>query len=412
MNHKPGSPTSAPAAGPSAPPTILLGVNGGIAAYKAAELARSLIHEGFRVKTVMTEAATRFVAPLTFRTLTNEPVAVSLWEDAPGDPVHHISLADEADVIVIAPCTANVLAKLAHGRADDLLTTTALATEAPLVIAPAMNVHMWRKPVTLDNVEALRARGVAFVEPAYGELACGEVGEGRLAPVEDIAAAVVAQARRVRSLAGVRLLVTAGGTQEPIDPVRFIGNRGSGLTGFAIAEEAARRGAEVTLVTGRTHLPDPFGVITVRVTTALEMRDAVRTIWPDVDAVVASAAVADFRPDHVSDAKFKKHMAPDRVDLVYNPDILAELGSEKTTQILVGFAAETGDPVDEARRKLVEKNLDLIVANDVSDEVLGFGTASNRVAFVTADDVEQLATLPKREIAALLLDRLGEALGR
>ena len=394
------------------PTTVVLGVTGGIAAYKAAELARSLIRGGFRVKTVMTEAATRFVAPLTFRTLTNEPVAVSLWEDAPGDPVHHISLAEEADVMVIAPCTANVLAKLACGRADDLLTATALATEAPLVVAPAMNVHMWRKQVTCDNVAALRARGVVFVEPTYGELACGEVGEGRLAPVADIAATVVAEAHRIRSLAGVRLLVTAGGTQEPIDPVRFIGNRGSGLTGFAIADEAARRGADVTLVTGRTHLPDPYRVKTVRVMTALQMRDAVRAVWPEVDAVVASAAVADLRPDHVSDAKFKKHMAPDHVDLVHNPDILAELGSEKTGQVLIGFAAETGDPVDEAKRKLVEKNLDLIVANDVTDEVLGFGTAENRVAFVTADEVKRLSTLPKREIAGKLLDRLAVLLGR
>ncbi len=392
-------------------PTVVLGVTGGIAAYKSAELARALVKHGCRVSTVMTESATRFVAPLTFRTLTNEPVAVSLWEDAPGDPVHHISLAEEAEVMVIAPCTANVLAKLAQGRADDLLTTTALATEAPLVIAPAMNVHMWRKQVTQDNAAALKSRGVVIVEPGYGELACGEVGEGRLAAIEDITAEVLAAVNRSRSLAGVRMIVTAAGTQEPIDPVRFIGNRGSGRTGFAVAEEAARRGAQVTLVSGPTHLPDPFCVTTVRVTTAAEMRDAVRRVYRDADVVVATSAVADFAPAEPSAGKVKKGEAPSAIALVRTPDILAQLGEDKGDRILVGFKAETGNPVPAARACAGAKHLDLVVANDVSTPGLGFGTPSNRVWLVSASGAaEELPVLPKSEIARHILDRVASLL--
>ncbi|MCL4079710.1 bifunctional phosphopantothenoylcysteine decarboxylase/phosphopantothenate--cysteine ligase CoaBC [Coriobacteriia bacterium Es71-Z0120] len=386
--------------------TVLVGVTGGIGAYKACELVRTLMRRGFRVKVVMTEAATRFVTPLTFRTLTREPVATSLWADEPGDPVHHISLAQEADVVVVAPCTANVLAKIAHGRADDLLTTTVLATEAPVVLAPAMNVHMWRKDITQHNVEALRARGFVVVAPASGELACGDVGEGRLAAVEDIADAVEAEARRVHGLAGVRVLVTAGPTYEPIDAVRFIGNRSSGKTGYAIAEEAARRGAEVTLISGPTALPDPFEVRVVRVTTAAEMRDAALTAWPDTDVVIASAAVSDVRPARAYVGKLKKDALPEAIELERNPDVLAELGAlNDGSRVVVGFAAETGDPVAEARRKLAAKRCDLVVANDVSGE-LGFGTDANRVIFVTATAAEELPVMGKRAIARELLDRV------
>ena len=315
--------------------------------------------------------------------------------------------------MVVAPCTANVLAKIAQGRADDLLTTTALATEAPLVIAPAMNVHMWRKPVTQANVELLRSRGVIFVEPTYGELACGEVGEGRLALVEDIAAAVLAAVKSTRSMRGVSLIVTAGGTQEPIDPVRYIGNRGTGLTGFAIAEEASRRGAEVTLVAGPTHLSDPFGVRTVRVVTAEQMREAVLAAYPVADAVIATAAVADFAPAAPSIDKVKKDAAPDSIALTRTPDILAELGADKGGRILVGFKAETGGPLPAARAAVGAKHLDLVVANDVSDPSLGFGTPNNRVWFVTAGGAaEELPLLPKSEIARLVLDRLAELLSQ
>ncbi|MBF4510705.1 MAG: bifunctional phosphopantothenoylcysteine decarboxylase/phosphopantothenate--cysteine ligase CoaBC [Aeromicrobium sp.] len=386
--------------------TIVVGVTGGIAAYKTCELVRALVKRGHRVKVVMTEAATRFVTPLVFRTLTNEPVGVSLWADEPGSPVHHVSLAEEADVMVIAPCTANVIAKLAHGRADDLLTTTALATEAPLVIAPAMNVHMWRRDVTQANLAALSARGVTIVEPGVGELACGDVGEGRLAPVEEILAAVEVETARARDLEGVRVLVTAGGTHEPIDPVRYVGNRSSGKTGFAIAAEAVRRGAEVTLVTGPTHLADPFGCTVVRIQTALEMHAAVMERAADADLVVMSAAVADFRPADPADGKIKKAEAPDRITLVGNPDILAELGQRADVRaVLVGFAAETSDVLEHARKKLAAKRCHLIVANDVSDPSVGFGTEHNRVWFITSSGAEETGLTSKNAIARTLLDR-------
>jgi len=386
--------------------TIVVGVTGGIAAYKTCELVRGLVKRGHRVKVVMTEAATRFVTPLTFRTLTSEPVTVSMWADGPEAKINHISLAEEADVVVIAPCTANVIAKLAHGRADDMLTTTALASEAPLVVAPAMNVHMWRKPVTVGNVAALRARGAVIVEPVSGELACGDVGEGRLAPVEVILEAVEAELVRVRDLAGLRVLVTAGGTHEPIDPVRFIGNRSSGKTGFAIAEEAARRGARVSLVTGPSALPDPFGCEVVRVETALQMRAAVLARATYADIIVMSAAVADFRPAIMAADKIKKADAPETIALERNPDILAELGARDDIRaVLVGFAAETTDVETNAREKLAAKGCHLIVANDVSDPALGFGTDENRVLFVTADGVERTGVVTKRAIARELLDR-------
>jgi phosphopantothenoylcysteine decarboxylase/phosphopantothenate--cysteine ligase len=390
---------------PAHTPTVVLGVTGGIAAYKACEVARELMRAGVRVKVVMTTAAQRFVTPLTFRTLTGEPVAVSLWDD-PSQRVHHISLADEADAIVIVPCTANVIAKLVHGRADDILTTTVLATEAPVVIAPAMNTHMWRKEITQTNVAALEARGMTFVAPGSGELACGDVGEGRLATVPEIVDATLAVLARARSLEGVRLLVTAGPTREPIDAVRFIGNRSSGRQGYAVAEEAARRGADVTLVSGPTSLPDPFGVRCVLVETAAEMREAVLAAYPEVDAVVMTAAVSDFRPLEAASGKLKKSAAPEVLALERTEDILAELGRDKGERVLVGFAAETYDVIAYARGKLTAKNLDMVVANDVSEPGSGFDSATNRVVFVTADGEEPMPLMDKRAVAAALLDRL------
>jgi phosphopantothenoylcysteine decarboxylase/phosphopantothenate--cysteine ligase len=386
-------------------PTAVVGVTGGIAAYKACEVARELMRADVRVKVVMTAAAQRFVTPLTFRTLTGEPVAVSLWDD-PSQRVHHISLAEEADVVVVVPCTANVIAKLAQGRADDILMTTLLATEAPIVVAPAMNTHMWRKEITQANVTTLRERGVVFVEPGTGELACGDTGEGRLATVSEIVDATLAALRRVRSLEGVRLLVTAGPTREPIDPVRFIGNRSSGRQGYAVAEEAARRGADVTLISGPVSLPTPFGVRCVRVETAAEMRDAVMAAYPETDAVVMTAAVADLRPADPAADKRKKDAAPDLLRLERTDDILAGLGADKGGRVLVGFAAETGDVVGYARGKLTAKNLDLVVANDVSEPGVGFDSAVNRVVFVSADGEEHLPVMDKRVVASAVLDRL------
>jgi len=386
--------------------TIVLGVTGCIAAYKACELARALVRDGFRVKPVMTEAATRFVGPLTMRTLTGEQVASSLWEDPGSAPVHHISLAEEADVLVIAPCTANVLAKLASGRADDILTTTALATEAPLVIAPAMNTHMWRAEATRESVAVLRGRGAVIIEPEAGELACGDVGEGRLVDVHVIADAVRAEATRSNSLSDVRVLVTAGPTHEPIDPVRFIGNPSSGKTGYLIAEEAARRGAEVVLVSGPTALPDPFGVTTTRVQTAIEMEAAVLEAYASAHVVVATAAVSDYRPAHVHEQKVKKSEASEVIELESNPDILARLGKDKGDRVLVGFAAETESVLSNAREKLESKRLDMIVANDVSVKGLGFGSDTNAVTIVTAEAEDDQGVLTKRQLAARIVDRL------
>lgn len=386
-------------------PTVLVGVTGCIAAYKACELVRELMRAGYRVKVVMTENATRFVGPTTFRALTGEPVAVSLW-DEPAAKVHHTSLADEADVVALVPATANVIAKVAGGRADDLLTTVALATEAPLVVAPAMNVHMWRDPVTRANVQALRERGVVVIEPDSGELACGDVGEGRLAAQSVIADAIIAEAQRTLDLQGIGVLVTAGPTREPVDPVRFLGNASSGKTGYAIAEEAARRGAQVVLVSGPTVLPDPFAVSTVRVTTALEMARAVDEAYGSCDVVVASAAVSDFRPAAPSHEKLHKNEASLVIELERNPDILASLGSRKEGRLLVGFAAETGDPVASAQSKRGAKSLDLVVANDVSDPQMGFGSEDNRVWLVDESGAEAMPVMSKRALARTLWDRI------
>lgn len=388
-------------------PTILVGVTGCIAAYKSCELVRIFQRAGFRVKVVMSEAATHFVGPTTFRALTGEPVAVSLW-DEPEARVHHTSLAEEASVFVIAPATANVVAKIAQGRADDLLSTVALATEAPVILSPAMNVHMWRDEATCANIAAARARGIVVIEPESGELACGDVGEGRLADIEVIADTVLAEARRTQDLVGVRVLVTAGPTREPIDPVRFVSNASSGKTGFAIAEEAARRGANVTLVTGPTSLPNPFGVSTVRVLTALDMHAACGMVYPETDVVVATAAVADFRPAETSAEKVKKDAAPQSVQFVRNPDILAEFGENKGERMLIGFAAETSDVVAYARGKLLSKSLDLVVANDVSDPALGFGSDENQVWLVTPEHAEEVPVMPKRALARLLWDRIAQ----
>ena len=390
-------------------PTILLGVTGGVAAYKSCELARTLMRAGFRVKVVMTDAATRFVTPLTFRALTGEPVSVSLWE-AGGSRVHHISLAEEADVFAVAPCTANVIAKLAHGRADDLLTATALATEAPLVLAPAMNVHMWRDDATQENVASLVERGARIVAPEEGDLVCGERGEGRLADVEAIADEIGVAARLTREFAGVRMLVTAGGTREPLDPARHLGNRASGKTGFAVAEEAARRGASVILVTGPTWLADPSGVDVVRIETAQEMRDAVVPAAEGSDVLVMTAAVADYRPIEMSEDKIPKTEGPLVLELERTPDILSEVAVSEAGPLVVGFAAETGDPLARAREKLSEKEMDLIVANDVSDPALGFASDRNRVTLVTADAAEELPESSKRRIASVLLDRVATML--
>lgn len=393
--------------------TVLLGVTGCIAAYKSCEVLRGLQRRGYRVKVVMTEHATEFVGPTTFRALSGEPVATGLFDEA-GAPIHHISLAKEADLFLIAPATANVLAKLAHGIADDLLTTTALATKARIAVAPAMNVEMWRNPSTQEAVESLRRRGAVVIGPDSGYLSCGDVGAGRMAEPDEIVARASVLLELGESLAGKRIMVTSGPTHEPIDPVRFIGNRSSGLTGSQIAAEAAARGADVTLVTGPVSLPDPAGVRTVHVQTALEMLDAAQEAFEDCDAAVFCAAVADFRPVAAAEGKIKKSSLGEgglSIELVENPDIIKTLAAGKGERFVVGFAAETGDVIAYAQRKLVEKNADVIVANDVSDPALGFGTENNRVWFVTRDgEPEDSGIVPKARIAELVVDRISSAL--
>ncbi len=388
---------------------VLLGVTGGIACYKAVELTRLLQRAGATVQVVMTEAATRFVGTLSFAALTRRPVYTSVFEDE--ESVVHVRLSREADLIIVAPATANVLAKAAHGIADDLVTSVLLNASCPVIVAPAMHTEMWEHEATRANVETLRGRGVAIVDPEEGELAAGDEGMGRLAALHLILEAAAAALARGHDLAGVRFVVTAGGTQEPIDPVRFIGNRSSGKMGFAIATEAARRGAAVTLVTGPTRLEDPDRVEVVRVRTAAEMRDAVLARFGDTDVVVKAAAVADFRPAKPATSKIKKNAAPPEIVLEKTADILAELGRLKTTQVLVGFSAETEDAVAYGRKKLSAKNLDLIVVNVVGGASAGFETDTNEAVLIGADGGESVLPLQtKSAMSRAILDRVAALL--
>ena len=397
----------------AAAPLVLLGVTGCIAAYKSCEVLRGLQKAGVRVKVVMTKNACEFVGPTTFRALTHEPVAIDTFGDGPGDPIHHVSLAEECDLFLIAPCTANVLAKMAAGIADDLLSTTALACTAPIAVAPAMNVHMYEAVATQHNIQVLASRGVHFIEPGEGYLACGDVGRGRLADPADIVETVLHMLEREKDLEGKRVVVTAGPTVEPIDAVRFISNPSTGKMGFAIAEAAVARGAEVTLVTGPVSLTDVPSAKMVRVGTACEMKTAVDEAFSSADIAIFSAAVSDFRPRTVSDRKLKKGADDEalaHIELVENPDILASCGAAKCEgQVVVGFAAETNDVIGNARSKLSRKKADFIVANDVSSG-RGFGADSDEVAFVSASGEEHLPEMGKRELADRILDKALEFL--
>jgi len=390
---------------------IVVGVAGGIAAYKAAELVRALVKAGAEVRVVMTEAAQKFITPLTLQALSQHPVATDTFDLTQEATIGHIQLADAAELLVIAPATADVIARLAHGMANDLLTTVALACRAPLLLAPAMNVNMWRHPATQANLRVLVERGAHTVGPDAGELACGWVGEGRMIEAADIAAAC-AELLGPRDWAGRRVVVTAGPTYEPIDPVRFVGNRSTGKMGFAIAARAARRGAEVTLIAGPTALPTPAGVTRIDVATALEMRAATLQHVDGSAMVVMTAAVADYRPAAESPQKLKKEALGDApaLTLTKNPDILAELKGR--APVVVGFAAETEDVERHAAEKLQRKGCDLIVANDVSEEGSGFGTDTNRVVLLARDgSVERLPRLAKDEVADRILDRARALLG-
>jgi phosphopantothenoylcysteine decarboxylase/phosphopantothenate--cysteine ligase len=390
---------------------VLLGVAGGISAYKVASLARLLVAAGADITVAMTEAATRFVGPDTFAALTGRPAHTSLWEE-PGT-VLHVRLARDADLAVVAPATANTIAKLAWGIGDDLLTSTLLEARCPLVVAPAMHTGMWEHAATRANVATLEARGAAFVGPVSGALAAGDEGMGRMAEPDEILAAVEAVAARSRELAGRRIVVTAGPTHEPIDAVRFIGNRSSGKMGALVAAEAAARGAGVSLVLGPVALVPPAGVQTVRVETAEEMRAAVLAAAQGADAVVMAAAVADFRPRSRAEGKLKKEGGPPDLRLEPTPDVLRELGERGIGGVLVGFAAETSDLEGAGRAKLAAKRLDLIVVNEVGRAGTGFGSDTNEAMILSREgDDEPLRTWTKRELAAAICDRLAKLLGR
>jgi len=386
---------------------VLLGVTGGIAAYKAAVLTSTLRHAGADVQVVMTRGAAKFVGEATFAALSGKPVRTDVFEDP--DQVVHVRMAHEADVAIIAPATANVIAKLAFGIADDLLTSTLLEARCPVVVAPAMHTGMYEHDATQANIRELERRGVEFVGPVRGSLAAGDEGLGRMSEPEEILARVEEVLARGRDLAGRRILVTAGPTHEPIDPVRFIGNRSSGRMGYTIAEEARTRGADVVLVSGPVSLPAPDGVRMVRVETAQEMRDAVMSEAPNVDAVVKAAAVADFRPTEHARQKIKKESGVPEIRLEPTPDVLRELARMADRPVLVGFAAETNDLEAAGRRKLEEKRLDLVVVNEVGREGTGFGSETNDAMILssTGDDVP-LRTWTKRELAEAILDRLGK----
>lgn len=395
---------------------ILLGVSGGIAAYKSAELVRILRRRGFRVQVVMTRAARQFVAPLTFAALSGEQVITDLFPGDSGEPtpagaIEHIAIAQRADLLVVAPATANILAKFAHGLADDSLTTAHLAFTGPIVVSPAMNTNMWSHPATVENLALLRKRGVRIVEPDEGDLACGMVGPGRLAEPERIADAVEAALGGAprQELSAHTVLITAGPTREPIDPVRYLSNRSSGRMGFALAAEARARGARVILISGPVSLTPPEGCEIERVETAAEMREAVLRRLPETTAVIMAAAVADFRPAHWSREKIKKSSAQSSLELTENPDILRELGERKNGRLLVGFAAETGELLPEAERKLKEKNCDFLIANPVGEAGQGAGIDSdeNQGLLLTASGERiELPRSSKREMAARILDRI------
>jgi phosphopantothenoylcysteine decarboxylase/phosphopantothenate--cysteine ligase len=385
---------------------IILGVTGGIAAYKAAELVRQLVRSEAEVYGVMTRSAQAFITPLTLQTLSGHPVATDLFNLIEESEIGHISLADRADLIVIAPATANVIGKIAGGIADDFLTTTVMATRAPVLFAPAMNVHMWNNPILQENIQKLKARGYHFIDPEAGELACGYEGEGRLADIAEI----VEEIRCLlapQDFSGDKILITAGPTEEAIDPVRFLSNRSSGKMGFALARCSRRRGADVLLISGPTALPCPRRIRCIPVSSTEEMRQAVLQNMDGKSVLIMAAAVADFRPRRRAAEKMKKSQNSLLLELERTPDILAETGKDKAKCLRIGFAAETQDLLENARAKLAEKKLDLIVANDVSQPGAGFGVDTNIVKLIDpSGKIEEIPLMAKEQLAGVILDRI------
>ncbi|MGN0997744.1 MAG: bifunctional phosphopantothenoylcysteine decarboxylase/phosphopantothenate--cysteine ligase CoaBC [Candidatus Ventricola sp.] len=388
-------------------PCVVLGVTGGIAAYKACELLRLLQKQGIDVFVVMTKNACRFVAPLTFETLSGHPVAVDTFDRPATWEVEHIALAKRADLFVIAPATANIIGKMACGIADDMLSTTVMATKAPVLIAPAMNTGMWESAAVQQNIRTLISCGVQVVTPASGHLACGDSGAGKLEDVAVIADRAVALLRQPRDLEGLRVLVTAGPTREALDPVRYISNRSSGRMGYAIARAAQRRGAQVTLLSGPVALDCPAGVTLVPFLTTQELLEQASARAPGQDIVIQAAAPADYRAREIAGQKIKKRGGEELVlHLVENPDVAAALGREKRAeQVFVGFAAETNDVLAHAQEKLTRKNLDMIVANDVTQPGAGFDVSTNIVTLITRTETTPLPLLTKDEVADRILDR-------
>lgn len=386
---------------------IVLGVTGGIAVYKAVDLVSRLRKQGAEVRVVMTDHAQQFVTPLTFKEISGNAVATSMWNSNQEFNVEHIALANWADVFVIAPATANILAKMTHGLADDLLSSTILAAQCPVIVCPAMNTGMYENPVTQENIATLIKRGIVVMPPAVGFLACGTSGAGRLPePAQIVDFIKDFFAGQEGDLRGLKVLVTAAGTREPIDPVRFVGNRSSGKMGYAVAQRAAERGAEVLLVSGPSALQPPANVKVVNVETTQEMLNVCLAAYEAMDIVIKAAAVADYRPRDVADQKIKKK-TDDALTIVMdkNPDILKTLGAKKTHQVLVGFAAETQNLLANAREKVVKKNLDMIVANDVTATGAGFNADTNIVKFLFAEgDTQELEQMAKTEVADRILD--------
>lgn len=393
--------------------TVVLGVTGGIACYKSAALASKLTQRGYDVEVVLTKNATEFIGPHTFESLTHNRAMVDTFDRNFQSHVEHVALADKADLLIVAPATANIIAKAAHGVADDMLSTTILACDCKKLMAPAMNTRMYDNPVTRDNLETLRRYGWEIIEPASGRLACGAVGRGKMPEPEDLLEAVDHAIAYDKDLSGVRVLVTAGPTQESLDPVRYLTNHSSGKMGYAIARAAAWRGAEVTLVSGPTALKKPAYVDTVDVVTAREMFGAVTSRAGEQDVIIKAAAVADYRPAQVADGKIKKGAGEGlTLELRRTDDILAYLGEHKRPgQILCGFSMETENLVENSRKKLIRKNLDIVAANSLKEEGAGFGVSTNVLTLITREDETQLPLLTKEEAAHRLLDRIAELRG-
>lgn len=390
--------------------TVVVGVSGGIAAYKAAGLCSALVKEGAEVHVIMTESATKFITPLTFESLVKTPVITDIFKEPDPAEISHIALADKADLFVVAPATANTIGKAAHGIGDDMLTTTLLATRSTVLFAPAMNVNMYNNPIVQDNIQRLRERGYLIAEPGEGPLACGYTGKGRLPEPEQLMDVIRAIFQQKMDMQGLRVLITAGGTRERIDPVRYISNDSSGKMGFALAEAAARRGADVTLLAANVQLAPPGKVRIVPVESAQEMYEQVLNRLPEQDVLIKAAAVADYRPITTAANKIKKKEERITLELVRNPDILAEAGARKSAgQVIVGFAAETDDLEANAQEKLIRKNADLIVANDVTAPGAGFATDTNIISMVRRDrPARSLPLMSKRETAERILDEILE----